>query len=473
VLYPEARGRRVSSFFFFGSRKSSDLLYLHDPTLLRPSFRRQSGAKEQEAGQPHLSSDPWIVCAPCSSAHGEALRLLRPLVGNHPDQVDMLFLYGISAITAAERMDPEDERCGTLLREATLALQIISVNNSSLTRVRLEFARALFLRGDDELSEEQFRLVLSGNPPELVAANILRFIRAIRERKRWSGYFGFSVAPDSNINSASDADVIEIFGLPFRLDEGSSQTSSLGVSIWGGGEYQHRLSGRARLWAGLDMSVIDYKGSPFDRISLQSHVDPRWLIDGATEASLLATAGKHWIAGSSDSNDIGTRLELRKRWGRRLSADGSLAVQQRRSRDDRGRRGALQSLRLGTAWLMSPTIRLDGQVGFSRDRPKAERLRNVQRDVGIGASFTLPQGWTLGANYRRIWTRHRGNWFPFTDGSPRRDRTRIVRASVLNRGFELFGFSPQLAAIRETRESNAQLHDYKRNRYELRAVRQF
>jgi len=122
---------------------------------------------------------------------------------------------------------------------------------------------------------------------------------------------------------------------------------------------------------------------------------------------------------------------------------------------------------------MSPTIRLDGQVGFSRDRPKAERLRNVQRDAGIGASFTLPRGWTVGANYRRIWTRYRGNWFPFTDGSPRRDRTRIVRASVLNQGFELLGFSPQLAAIRETRESNAQLHDYKRNRYELRAVRQF
>jgi len=463
-------------FFLCDAMKLSATCLLAILLLCAPLSSAQSRETGQEAGQSHLSSDPQIVRARAlfeQGAHGEALRLLRPLVGNHPDQVDVLFLYGISAIAAAEGMDPEDERRGALLREATLALHAVLVNNPSLVRVRLEFARALFLMGDDELSEEQFRLVLSGNPPDAVAANILRFIRAIRERKRWSGYFGFSIAPDSNINSASDAEVIEIFGLPFRLDEGSSQTSGLGVSIWGGGEYQHPLSARVRLRTGLDVSVIDYKSSPFDRLSLQGHVGPRWLIDPETEASLLATAGKHWIAGSSDSNDVGTRLEVRKRWGRRLSADGSLAVQHRRPRDDPGRRGALQSLRLGTAWLMSPTIRLDGQVGFSRDRPKAERLRNVQRYAGAGASFTLPQGWTLGGNYRRIWTRYRDNWFPFTDGSPRRDRTRIVRASVLNRGFELFGFSPQVAAIWETRESNAQLHDYKRKRYELRAVRQF
>jgi len=48
-----------------------------------------------------------------------------------------------------------------------------------------------------------------------------------------------------------------------------------------------------------------------------------------------------------------------------------------------------------------------------------------------------------------------------------------VRANALNQGCELFGFSPQLAAIRETRESNAQPPDHKWNPCELRAVRQF
>ena len=67
-----------------------------------------------------------------------------------------------------------------------------------------------------------------------------------------------------------------------------------------------------------------------------------------------------------------------------------------------------------------------------------------------------------------------GNWFPLTrDGAPREDRTRILRTTVHNRAFTLFGFSPQLVVTNEARNTNAQLYDYKRTRAELRAVRQF
>ena len=45
--------------------------------------------------------------------------------------------------------------------------------------------------------------------------------------------------------------------------------------------------------------------------------------------------------------------------------------------------------------------------------------------------------------------------------------------SVLNRAFTLYGFSPQLALIHDTRLTNAQAQDYDRNRAELRFVRQF
>ena len=65
-------------------------------------------------------------------------------------------------------------------------------------------------------------------------------------------------------------------------------------------------------------------------------------------------------------------------------------------------------------------------------------------------------------------------------GSPSRatarrgeDRTRILRATVHNRAFTLYGFSPQLVVTNEARDTNAQLYDYKRTRAELRAVRQF
>ena len=92
----------------------------------------------------------------------------------------------------------------------------------------------------------------------------------------------------------------------------------------------------------------------------------------------------------------------------------------------------------------------------------------------LGASVALPLGFTVGGSGELRMTDYEGNWFPFTrDGAPREDRTRILSATLHNRAFTLFGFSPQLVVTNEARDTNAQLYDYKRTRAELRAVRQF
>ena len=54
-----------------------------------------------------------------------------------------------------------------------------------------------------------------------------------------------------------------------------------------------------------------------------------------------------------------------------------------------------------------------------------------------------------------------------------RTRTHSLRASVHNRAFTLYGFSPELVVVREERATNAQLYDYERTRGELRFVQQF
>ena len=75
-------------------------------------------------------------------------------------------------------------------------------------RVRLELALAFYLKRDDALA----RTIRAGtggpSAPRPLMANINRFLNIMRARRRWSGYFGFSLAPDTNINAASDAQFI-------------------------------------------------------------------------------------------------------------------------------------------------------------------------------------------------------------------------------------------------------------------------
>ena len=155
----------------------------------------------------------------------------------------------------------------------------------------------------------------SGSPPEVLVANINRFLNIMRARRRWRGYFGFSVAPDTNINAASDAEIIYINGLPFRRSTTATNraSSDIGVVGWGGGEYQFPVAERWRLRSGININHREYKGSRFDQTFISGYVGPRWLINRNTEISLLASASQRWWGGSSFNYDYGARLEVERR----------------------------------------------------------------------------------------------------------------------------------------------------------------
>ena len=435
--------------------------------LLTPSF---AGA------QSHLSSDPAVVQSRVLVMNGRfdaALKVLRPLDREGPAKVDILFLTGIAAMGAAEAREDDDER-DALLDEAIAALRAILIDRPELTRVRLELARALFLTGADRPSRDQFERVLAGGPAPPVVANINRYLAQIRKRRRWTSYFGGSIAEDSNLGAASDSEFIYIFGLPFRRNEESLATSGTGLVVWGGVEYQHPLSERWRLRAGTDLVRHEFAGTRFDRFFAATHLGPRWLVNADTEMSLLATAGQRWAAGNAQNHTLGTRLEVKHRLSRRLRVRGGVSWKHRDLESSEHLDGPLFGFVGSTTWFPSSTVQVGAAGGYNRERPTSLPWRNATRWARAGVSVALPYGFTLGGGAEQRWTRYKGRWGLFTPGGvPRKDQTRVLRATLLNRSLDVFGFSPQIALVREARGSNAQLYDYRRTRTELTFQRQF
>ena len=424
----------------------------------------------------HLSSDPRVNDARAlieSSRFSEALAILRPLAPDHADRTDVLFLVGLAAIGASQQAGAGEGERTALLDEAIAALRAILIDRPGLARVRLELALAFFLKSEDDLSREHFERVLAGGPPPAMAANIRRFLEAIRARRRWSGYFGAVFAPDSNLNAASGSDVIHIRGVPFRRDADAGARSGVGVILWGGGEYQHPLHRRLRLRAGVDLARREYAGRDFDQTFLSGHAGPRWLAGRDTEASLLASVRRRWTAGKPESDGLGARFEGEHRFSRRLTASLRAAWHRHEYRRSGSLDGPQATLSLGAAWLLTSTVRTDVTIGHARERPESVLRRNATRWARMGLSMALPVVTVRGSVELRR-TRFKGDWAPFTSaGASRADRTRILRVSVFNRAFTVRGFSPRLVLTNEARESNAQLHDYRRNRVELQFVRQF
>ena len=408
----------------------------------------------------------------------EAIAALRPLLEQERVEGNVLFLYGLASLEASQRPARTEEEREILLNEAIAAFHAMLVEAPGLVRVRLELARAFFIKGEDDLATRHFEAVLAGGVPEAVAVNVNRFLEEIRSRDRWSFNVGAALAPDTNIGSGSDVRTIYIpvFGqpLPFQRDAAQLTTSGIGVSLWGGAEYQVPLAERWRLRAGGQAARREYEGSQFDQLYLGTHLGPRWLIDGNTDASLLASARQRWTGTVPDNRELGARLEVGRRITPRVTAFARASWHDRQYRTESHLDGPVWDASLRGSWVVTPTVRADLSAGYARERPESLRERSRSRWLGAGVTVILPAGFTVGGGGEVRWTDFEDEWFPHTPpGEDRADRTQSVHLSVHNRAFTVFGFSPELVAVHEERETNAQLYDYQRTRGELRFVRQF
>lgn len=450
------------------------------PLLLAAALPAAFGAAAAETGGRHLSSDPRLVFARVLVEQRrflEALERLRPLAPGHPDRIDALFLLGLAAAGAAGG-EAEDEARAALLAEAVRAFHAILIDRPDLVRVRLELARAFFLKGDDDLAREHFERVLAGEPPPAVAANIRRFLAAIRARRRWSASVGAMLSPDSNINNGSDEDIVYILNLPFRLDRPRKSRSGVGVSVWGSAEYQVPLADRLRLRSGGSAFRTEHEGRDFDRLNLSFWIGPRWLVDRDGAASLLAVAEQDWRAGAWESRSYGLRLEADRRFGRRWRLDGAAGLRRRvwREREHRRLDGPESDLSLRALWRATPTLEVELAGGLEWRRPEGDPGRDSDtRWWRAGLSMALPAGFTLGASgeWRRTGYADLSCCPPTLDDKSRKDRIRTLRLTLFNRGWTLFGFSPQLGLVRIRLETNAQATGYERDRFEMRFLRQF
>ena len=441
----------------------------------------QAAGSETEATPPGTpAAAGQDVAAPAAKARAlmterryrEALDILRPLTERSTVDADVVFLRGVAALEAAQQPGVAGNERDALLDEAVASFRTLLIARPELVRVRLELARAFFVQREDSLAREHFERVLGGDLPPPVVANVQVFLAKIRARRRWRLYFSAALTPDNNIGSGSDEACIYISGLCFQRDVDELTSSGVGVLTRLGGEYHRPLGDRFRLRLGGDVSRREYAGSEFDETFLSGHLGPRWLAGPRTDVSVLGSVRRRLVAGSGDYDELGIRAEATRRLTTRVSANGQASWHDRRYRTSRRLDGPILDLSLGASWVVTPTVRMNGSLGYGRDRPGWERNRNTSRRVRVGAEAALPGGFSVGGSGQLRWADYDVGFL--TPGRvPREDRIRTLSASVHHRRFALYGFSPKLVVTNEARTSNDQGLDYRRTHAELRFVRQF
>ena len=479
------------------------LLPLTAAFLLLPALSR---ASEPDPGAP---TDEQVHAATVATERllaqgkvGEALTIIRPVAEARPDSQQATFSLALAALGLADAavrngVKPKDDPAKEHYNLAVRSFRTMLVKEPRQLRVRLELARALFQRGnciappgnlvkhmlgdDCWAAEQHFLRVLGADVPPQVLLNVRNYIQVCRARKRVSGSLSLSLAPDTNVNTSTSAQTVDIFGLPFQLDDQARATSGIGVVGTFGTEIQKPIpkfkwfpGSAARFRVGGSVYRRDYSGSEFDDSNYGIYAGPRF-IGNKGQMSVLFQADRRSVNGRPYSRQYGLRFEGVRLATQGIWVGGSVETSRQTALGVEGPIG-----KPGLSWngqgfatySVTPSLNLRFMGGIGREKTDRFSTRHRSRWVGVMGSFDMPFGFTATAAQQVFLTNFDQRTALFGPEPPR-TRLWFSRLAFHNRLIQFKGFSPSLSLIREDRNANIALYSYQRYRVEGGFVRVF
>lgn len=397
------------------------------------------------------------------------------LLARDPDDAEALFVRAL-LLRATGRLDAAADAAAASYRNAeggAARFEAAMVMADLLARQERFMRAQVWLRRADQAAPDDAR-----------QATAARAYAALRQRNPLQVGLRFSLKPSNNVNNGAETTVIEVGGLPFRIDDSGQQLggweASAGVSL------AYRLSETRtektevlgevffrKAWLDSDAKALapGVRASDLDYGVLAGGVRHQRLIwPGLGLSSVTFVVGQSWYGG-----------EDLARWG-----DVQLSQTVRRSD-----RAALRFTLSGRA-----EKRLDDEI-------------NDSRSLGLAAEYiaTLEGGaaYSLGASLRNIWsdsatvdglvTGINASWSPGTIGpvqprvsltaenrdyqkwsataSGREDRTLSLRVDLTWPEISYYGFAPQATLTARRTWSEVDIYDRNELSLGLTAVSRF
>ena len=419
-------------------------------------------AGAQGLAKPGMSANALIEAAGVALEKGaldDAEFLLKGVKPGEGDVNEVDFLQGSIALARGE------------WQAAIARFRAMLARDPNLPRVRLDLALAYFGAGEDGSAAYHFRLALGEKDlPPAVRARALGLLDRIRRRKSWSVTGSVAIAPDSNINAATSARTVGLFGLPAQLSEDARRTSGVGLSANIAGGYEWLISEDVRFRASAGLYTRTYRQDEFNEQILSLRTGPRFLFKKFDFRPELTTRMRR-LGGATYNRATG--LELSGNWmiGPAWRLTGSVGSERVTYESFLGT-GRIDALQLGLSHALDRATLLRANTGFRREILDEDAYSWREYIVGFTAKRELPLGFVLTAGPSFRW-REFGAPRPILGPEARQDRTLAGHITTSNRHVELFGFMPEVTVRHERRNSNLQLYDYTRTVVEIAMVRTF
>lgn len=363
------------------------------------------------------------------------------------------------------------------LSAAEQAFRSILANRPDQTRVRLELARVLMMQGNESSADYHFRLAQDAEDlPEDIAQTVRSARSILRNNRRWNFNFDVGLAPDSNINSATSAETVNInygpFQVPLTLNPDARRRSGIGQTGGFSAGLRLRASETIALLIDSDARFTNYEGKIADNVQVQMAAGPELRIDSTSSLSLQAIGEQRWYGGRKANTDFGARAGFQKvlSAGQRVG----FAIDSRHTSSDFSR--AYSGWQIGGnatyEQVMGGTFIASASLIGRKDMLKSDAFSNTSYGFNIGVGGELPWGLNAGLSASVSRAVYNAPQFIYST-NVRKDNRYFGRAYVGLRSVKLAGFSPSIEYNFAKIDSNYSLYASDRHRVTFKLARYF
>jgi tetratricopeptide (TPR) repeat protein len=327
---------------------------------------------------------------------------------------------------------------------------------------RLELARALALLGKSGAAERQLRRAQAGGLPEDIQRLVDRFGDVLRRSRPYGASIQIGLAPDSNINQATDARTLDIGGFPLTLDQSGRATSGVGLLATGEAFASLPLEPGKSFVANLAGVGNVYRKGRFNDLYLSASAGPELAL-GRAVVRVAANYAWRQVGRTRYSQGYGGSIHLLCPAGKagQFGLTLSLADQHYRIAEQDG----LQSAALAS-YERALTPRLYGRIEANLARTEAKAAPYANTSYGFGASLSRDAG--AATIYGRASYQRTDGDAPFAlFGSARHDDRIDLTLGAGWKHLTVAGLTPVVRLNQTFNRSPIEIYRFKRTRLEL------
>jgi outer membrane protein len=365
------------------------------------------------------------------------------------------------------------------LKGAASNFRAVLRDRPDMTRARLELANVLMREGKDQAAAHHFRLAEQDPdlPPE-IARTIRSYRGILHDRKPWHVNIDAGLAPDSNINGATDARSIDtIFtnnGEPVKLtlDNKARRQSGTGEYATVSGGVRLRLSDGKAMLIDADGAFINQPGTSADDVSMLLAVGPELTLKGGGRVAVQAVGVQRWYGGTSATRGGGVRLSYQQDLGRSSRIGVQLDTRRITSGFGEAFGGWQHSGVLTYERVVRHSMVASATAFVRRETLESKTYSSTEIGGNIGIGGELPHGINAGLSggiSRALFDAP----LAYLSFDRRKDWRFNARAYVGLRSLRVLGFSPSLTYTYNGINSSLPLYASDRHRLQLGLARYF